>query len=107
MPADHTKIKPHAALGILESRLRQGLNVTPICRAIIGWLCNIPTEPSVAEIRRTADGRVLLRLSDEVALTPLCSFLEFLQQVRIICESVGMSGDLTRATVAYAGEKLG
>ena len=72
-----------------------------------GWLCDAPTNPAVAEIRLNPDGQVWLRLSDEGALGPLCPFPELLDQIRIVCESVGMTEGQMRATVAWVGEKLG
>lgn len=108
LPRPHSPaFAPEAALSLLRSRLRQGLKATPLCLAIIGWLCDTPTDPSVAEIRLHPDGQVWLRLSDEVTLEPLCPSIQFLQQVSIICQSVGMTQGQTRATVTWAGEKLG
>ena len=70
-------------LSVLKSRLAAGVKVTPVCLAVIGWLCETPTDPAIAEIRRTDEGRIWLRLTDESRMEPLCSFLDFLSQVRI------------------------
>lgn len=103
MPFDPS---PATALAVLRSRLRGGIRVTPLCQAIMGWLCDHPTAPAVAEISHYG-GQVLLRLSDEESLEPLCSLLEFLGQIRVICQSVGMTEEQTRQTVAWAQRRLG
>ncbi len=107
LPQSAARSAPEACLSLLRSRLRQGLKVTPLCIAIIGWLCDVSVNPYVTEIRHNPDDQVWLRLSDEFALEPLCSSVEFLQQVRIICQAVGMTEGQTRATVAWAQGKLG
>jgi hypothetical protein len=94
-------------LQVLESRLAAGIKATPLCLAVIGWLCDTPTEPSVAEIRRNAEGLIWLRLSDETRLEPLCSFLDFLSQVRIISSSLHMTEEQTQHLVAWARQQLG
>jgi hypothetical protein len=97
---------PEATLSLLRSRLRQGIKATPLCIAVIGWLCDTPTDPAVAEIRHNTDGRVWLRLSDEEAIAPFGSEIEFLQQVSIVCQALGMAQGQTRAAVTWAKEKL-
>lgn len=94
-------------LEILKSRLEAGIKATPLCTAIIGWIADVPTEPSVAEIRRSAEGDVLLRLSDEETLEPLCSFFEFLKEVRVICLSFGLSESQTARVAADVRRRLG
>ncbi len=103
MPFDQS---PADALAVLRSRLRNGVRATPPCQAIMGWLCDHPTVPAVAEINHHG-GHILLRLSDEPALEPLCSLLEFLGQVRTICQSLDMTEEQTRRTVAWAQRRLG
>lgn len=94
-------------LSSLKRRLADGLKATPVCLAVIGWLCDTPTEPAVAEIRRTAEGLVWLRLSDEARMEPLCSFLDFLAQVRIIGASLELTEEQTRQIVAWTRQRLG
>ena len=94
-------------LGVLKDRLGQGLKATPLCLAVIGWLCATPTEPAIAEIQRNAEGLVWLRLSDESRMEPLCSFLDFLSQVRIISASLHMTEEQTQHLVAWTRQRLG
>lgn len=94
-------------LSVLRSRLAAGVKATPLCLAVIGWLCETPTEPAIADIRRNAEGLVWLRLSDETRLEPLCSFLEFLSQVRIISASLDMTEAQTQHLVAWTRQRLG
>ncbi len=91
----------------LQSCLERGVKASPLCVAVIGWLCGVPTDPFIADIRRSPDGQVLLRLSGERAATPVCSFLEFLDQIRIIGESLGLPQAQTMQLVAWAREWLG
>ena len=100
-------LSPTETLNILKSRLKSGIKATPLCLAVIGWLCETPTEPAIAEIRRNAEGLVWLRLSDEARLEPLCSFLDFLAQVRIISVSLGMTEAQTQHLVAWTRQRLG
>ena len=60
------------ARALMKASLKSGIKTTPLCQAIMGWLCGAVTEPSVAEMRRSADGTVWLRLSDETALVNRC-----------------------------------
>jgi hypothetical protein len=94
------------ARALIAGALSRGVRATPLCRAVMGWLCGAPTEPSVAEIRRSADGWVWLRLSGESAATPLLSYLEFLDQVRVICRALRMSDDQTRQITGWAQMRL-
>ena len=94
-------------LNILKSRLADGVKVTPVCLAVIGWLCETPTDPSIAEIQRSGEGRVWLRLSDEARMEPLCSFLDFLSQIRIIGDSLGLSEPQIQTLVAWTRSRLG
>lgn len=94
-------------LSILKNRLADGVKVTPVCLAVIGWLCETPTDPAIAEIQRTGEGRVWLRLSDESRMEPLCSFLDFLSQVRIISSSLGLTEPQTQTLIAWTRSRLG
>ncbi len=94
-------------LDVLRSRLAAGVKATPLCLAVIGWLCGTLTEPSIAEIRRNAEGLVWLRLSNEVRMEPLCSFLDFLSQVRIISASLEMTEAQAQHLVAWTRQRLG
>ncbi len=94
-------------LEILKSRLERGINATPLCIAITGWIADVPTNPSVADIRRSAEGDVLIRLSDEETVEPLCSFFEFLKEVRIICHSFGLSEAQTARVATEVRQRLG
>ena len=92
---------------LLQAHLQAGVTASPLCLAVIGWLCGVETDPFIADIRRSADGQVLLRLSGEKSLAPACSFLEFLDQIRIICESLQMPPAQTMQTIAQARQWLG
>ncbi len=93
-------------LGVLKHRLAGGVKATPVCLAVLGWLCETPTDPAIAEIQRTAEGRVWLRLSDESRMEPLCSFQDFLTQVRIIGTALSLTEAQTQALVAWTRKKL-
>jgi len=94
-------------LRVLRSRLADGVKVTPVCLAVIGWLCETLTDPAIAEIQRTDEGRVWLRLSDESRMEPLCSFLDFLSQVRIIGSSLKLTEPQTQYLIAWTRQRLG
>ena len=94
-------------LNVLKGRLAGGIKVTPVCLGVIGWLCETPTNPSIAEIRRTDEGRVWMRLSDESRMEPLCSFLDFLSQVRIIGSSLGLTEPQIQTLIAWTRSRLG
>ena len=66
-----------------------------------------PTKPSIAEIRRNAEGLIWLRLSNETRMEPLCSFLDFPAQVRIISASLHMTEAQTQRLVAWTRPRLG
>lgn len=91
---------------LLRGALARDVKMTPLCRAVVGWLCESPSEPSVAEIRVGGDGRVRLRLSDEAYPEPTGTFLEFLEQVRLLCEALGMTEAQTRQAVGLAQSRL-
>jgi len=91
----------------LQSCLERGVKASPLCIAVIGWLCGVKTNPFIADIRRTSDGQVLLRLSGERSAEPVCSFLEFLDQIRIIGDSLGLPQAQTMQLVAWARQWLG
>ena len=94
-------------LDILKARLEAGVNATPLCVAITGWIADVPTNPSVADIRRSAEGDILLRLSDEDSAEPLCTFFEFLKEVRVICQSFGLSEAQTARVATEVRQRLG
>ena len=94
-------------LDILKARLERGINATPLCVAITGWIAEVPTDPFVADIRRSGEGDILLRLSDEDSADPLCTFFEFLKQVRIICQSFGLSEAQTARVATGVRQRLG
>ncbi len=79
------------ALEILKSRLEASIKATPLCIAIAGWIADVHTELSVADIRRSAEGDVLLRLSDEETVETLSTFFEFLNQVKVICQLLALN----------------
>ncbi len=91
---------------LIRSRLRRGARASPLCLAVMGWLSGTPTEPHVADIRRTGEGRLWLRLSDEPELAPLCSFAEFLEQIEVICASVPLDEAQTRRIVESVRVRL-
>ena len=104
MPADPRAEDPRA---LLRSHLERGVKASPLCVAVIGWLCGVPTDPFIADIRRSPDGQVVLRLSGEKSAEPACSFLEFLDQIRIIGESLGLPQPQTMQLVSWARQWLG
>ena len=95
------------AISLLKTRLEEGVKASPLCIAVIGWLTEVRTEPYIADIRRSGEGRVWLRMSDEDVLSPLCSFYEFLGQVRIICQVVKMTEEQSAQIVSLARHRLG
>ena len=97
---------PEGFRAILQAALARGARMTPLCRAVVGWLCELPTEPSIAEIRVGGDGRVRLRLSDEAYPEPISTFLEFLEQVHVLCVALGMTEEQTRHAVGWAQSRL-
>lgn len=92
---------------LFQAHLQRGVKASPLCVAVIGWLCGVKTNPFIADIRRSTEGQVLVRLSGEKRLEPVCSFLEFLDQIRIICESLHLSQAQTMQIVALARQWLG
>ncbi len=107
-PADDRQAEDLAeTLRTLKDRLTRGVTVTPVCLAILGWLCGTPTDPAVAELQRSAEGRVWLRLTDEARMEPLCSFSEFLAQVRIIAASLSLTDPQTHALEIWTRQRLG
>ena len=104
---DQSDLPPEDPRLHLRSRLRAGVKASPLCVAVLGWLCGLQTDPFIADIQRSSKGDVLVRLSGESTLAPVCSFLEFLDQVRIICESLDLPPDQTMQVVAWARQWLG
>lgn len=94
------------ARALMRAKLAGGVRATPLCLAIMGWICDAPTEPCVMEIKLPADGRVWLRLSGEAEAEPLCTFLDFLAQVRIVCQSLPMTETQTDRIVSWAQRRL-
>jgi hypothetical protein len=92
---------------LLKARLQAGVKATPLCVAITGWIADVPTNPSVVDIRRSAEGDILLRLSDEDSAEPLCTFFDFLKQVRIICQSFGLNEAQTARVATEVRQRLG
>ena len=92
-------------LELLRRRLEAGVRATPLCIAIIGWLCNDPTDPFVAAME-LQHNQVALRLSNEPALEPLCSLLDFLDQVRVICRAFQFDAAQTGYVVTRARQLL-
>ncbi len=94
------------ARALMKASLQKGIRATPLCLAIMGWLCDVPTDPAVAQMRRSADGQVWLRLSDEAVSEPLCSYREFLDQLRIICASLEMTEEHYKQIAGWAQMRL-
>lgn len=93
------------AVEIVRARLRQGVKATPLCIAIMGWLGETMTTPyATAVVLR--DGDVWVRLSNEDSPERVCSFLDFLSQVRVICVSLAMTETQTQQIVALARSRL-
>ncbi len=97
---------PEEVRGLLRAALAHGARATPLCRAVMGWLCGEATEPSIVRAHVGADGRVWLRLSDEAYPEPFGTFLEFLEQVRVLCVALGMTELQTRQAVGLAQTRL-
>lgn len=93
------------SLAVLSSRLQSGVRATPLCLAVMGWLCGRATVPYIANIRLQGN-QVLLRLSDEPTLEPFCSLPDFLGQVRLICQSLNMPEEQTQQVLACAQRRL-
>ena len=104
MPVDLRAEDPRL---LLKSHLQRGVKASPLCLAVIGWLCEVQTDPFIADIQRSPNGQILIRLSGERSLEPFCSFLEFLDQIRVICESLRMPPAQTMQIVALARQWLG
>jgi hypothetical protein len=102
----NANLSPDDPFAALRSCLQAGIRASHLCVAIMGWLCNHSTVPSVAETKLQG-GQVWLRLSDEDRLEPVMSFLEFLDQVRIVCVSIGLTDAQTAQVVARARHLLG
>ena len=85
--------------------LQTGLKASPLCVAILGWLCDVPTEPSVAQISLRW-GQVALRMSDEATPSPFGSLVEFLDQIRLACDSLGLTHAQTARVVSWARHRL-
>ncbi len=92
-------------LKILRVRLASGVKATPLCIAVIGWLCNDPTDPFIAAIQLQG-AQVFLRLSDESALEPACSLIDFLHQVKVICQFFEFDSAQTRYVVERVRQML-
>ncbi len=92
-------------LEILRLRLEAGVSVTPLCRAVMGWLANVPTDPFVASIVLHKD-QVALRLSDEPSLEPLCSVGDFLDQIGVISQSLHLDSAQTSYLLTRARDLL-
>jgi hypothetical protein len=103
MPAD---TQAEGALTLIRERLRGGVRASPLCLAVMGWLSATPTEPYIADIRRTDEGRVWLRLSDEPELAPLCGFTQFLGQIEVICAALPLDEEQTQQVVAAVRARL-
>ena len=93
-------------LAVLRARLQAGVRASDLCVAVMGWLCDCPSDPSVAQTGLQG-GQVWVRLSDEDRLEPIMSFLEFLDQVRTICTSLGLTDAQAAQVVARARHLLG
>ena len=102
MPTSHLADNP---LEILRRRLEAGVKATPLCIAVIGWLCNDPTDPFIAAIKLQGN-QVTLRLSNEPAAEPVCSLLDFLDQIRVVCEFMQLGAAQTSYVVTRARDLL-
>jgi hypothetical protein len=98
-------IPKEPALATVRARLQQGVRATPLCRAIMGWLCETPTTPSVVDVG-LFQGDVWLRLSDEAEPEPVGTLLNFLAQVHLIAVSLGMNEEEAQQIVAAARRRL-
>ena len=97
--------RPDDPLEILRLRLETGVKVTPLCRAVIGWLANVPTDPFVAAVALRGE-RVALRLSDEPGLEPFGSLDDFLTQIAVVGRSLGLDAAQTSFLLTRARDLL-
>lgn len=102
MPAPYLSENP---LELLRRRLEVGVQATPLCRAVMGWLANVPTDPFVAAIV-VRDERVALRLSGEPALEPFGSLDDFLTQIAVIGGSLHLNAAQTSFLLTRARDLL-
>jgi len=102
MPAPYLSQNPLEILGL---RLEVGVRVMSPCRAVMGWLANVPTDPFVAAIVVHKE-QVALRLSDEPALEPLCSVGDFLDQIGVISQSLHLDSAQTSYLLTRARDLL-
>lgn len=102
MPAPNL---PDDPLELLQLRLEAGVRVTPLCRAVMGWLANVPTDPFVAAVALQGE-RVALRLSDEPALEPFGSVNKILDQVGVMCQALHFDPAQTSVLLTRARDLL-
>jgi hypothetical protein len=91
---------------ILRARLQEGVRVSSLSVAVLGWVCDVPTQPSVGEVSLRS-GQVTMRMADEGVFFPFGSLTEFLDQTRIVCGSLGLTDAQTEWVVARARRRLG
>jgi hypothetical protein len=84
---------------ILRARLQEGVRVSSLSVAVLGWVCDVPTQPSVGEVSLRS-GQVTMRMADEGVFFPFGSLTEFLDQTRIVCGSLGLTDAQTEWVVA-------
>ena len=108
---DDTLITPMAEDPIEKlktSIFSQAINANPIALAVLGWITDMTvTEPRIEELHATTDGFVLVRHSDETTAQPLCSLTDFLDQVRQLCEELGLTAEQAGKIVEVVQGRLG
>ena len=97
---------PSDPLELLRARLMRGVRASALCVAVLGWLCGVPTDPSIAEVGMSW-GQVMLRLSDEASPSPFGTLSEFLDEIRLLCASLGLTYAQTARVVSWARHRMG
>lgn len=94
---------------LLRTRLMEGtLSATPLCIAVIGWLCDFEaTDPYIVAIHRTSEGQLLgQRSGDGGANDFLGSEEAFLAEIGVVCEALGFKKSQTRRVLDEARRRL-
>lgn len=97
------------AIEVLRTHLMEGtLNATPLCVAVIGWLCDYQsTDPYLVAIHRTSDGQLMGQIGgDGGANEFLGTETVFLEQIEVVCQALKFSKAQTRRVRDEANRRL-